>query len=136
MVSFILIPGTLRRGLGLDNFFKPLPVIMHNANVLLVAVEMALNRVPFNSAHHPYVLLFAAAYVLFAWIWFEIKHVFYYGFLDYARPLAFAWYSGLLVLLLGCFSGGAYVSTFVKAADPIALMGLAFVTWRVMRVKK
>jgi hypothetical protein len=136
VVSFVLMPATVSRGLPLDNFFKPWPLIMHNANVVFVASEMVLNRLTFDSNHHPWVLLYAATYVLFAWGWFSSRGYFFYFFLDYAAPLAPLWYLALLVLLLACFFGGLVVSQYVEQGSAVAMALLAATTFVVQRVRK
>jgi len=135
VVSFVLIPATVKRGLPLDNFFRPWPLIMHNANVVFIAVEMVLNRLPFTPHHHPFVLLYACSYVLFAWFWFQRKGYFFYFFLDYASTYAVLWYLALLALLLLCFFGGVFVSSLVDQGSYTAIAALVVVTVMVQRVR-
>ena len=137
VVSFVLIPGTLKRGLGLDNFFKPLPKVMHNANVVFMALELGVNKLSFSQSHHAYVLIFAMLYVVFAWLWYEIKGVFYYSFLDYARPGAAAWYLGLMAALLLFFACGLTAAASLEQEGQgryLALGALSLVTYAVLRV--
>ena len=95
--NFVLIPGGKAKGLNVDNFFKPVPLLMHNANALFMATELLLNKIPITLRHIPYIVLFGVAYILFAWVLHEKKGVFYYFFLDYTRPLAALWYLGLML---------------------------------------
>ena len=135
VVTYVLIPATIKRKLPLDNFFMPLPKIMHNANVVFISMELILNKIDFNFSHHPYLLFYAMAYVVFAWAWFEVKGLFYYFFLDYVRPDALAWHVALLVLLLACFAAGYLASTAVHAGSVPATVALLIGTFLVIKVK-
>lgn len=136
VVSFVLIPATVSRGLPLDSFFKPWPLVMHNANVLFVSLEMVMNRLSFDSNHHPWVLLYACSYVLFAWFWYQKNGYFFYFFLDYTDPFAPLWYLALLLLLLLCFFAGFVVSQYVEQGSTVAMALLAATTIIVQRVRK
>lgn len=67
VVTFVLIPGGKQQGLPTANFFKVLPLLMHNANVVFMALELVLNRIPFCAMHFPFVLIYGSAYVIFSW---------------------------------------------------------------------
>jgi len=135
VVTYVLIPATIKRKLPLDNFFMTLPKIMHNANVVFIAVELVLNKVDFKFGHHAFLLVYAMAYVVFAWGWFEVKGLFYYFFLDYVRPDALAWHVALLVLLLACFGAGYLASTAIHAGNVPATAALLIGTFLVIKVK-
>mmetsp|Transcript_17943 Transcript_17943/g.30192 ORF Transcript_17943/g.30192 Transcript_17943/m.30192 type:complete len:168 (+) Transcript_17943:490-993(+) len=51
IVTFVLIPHALRNKMPTANFFNFLPVIMHNANVVSMAIEIVINRIPFAVWH-------------------------------------------------------------------------------------
>jgi len=116
VVSFVLIPGQEKAGLPTDVFFHPLALLAHNFNVLVMMIEVCLNRVPIQLRHLPYVMLFGIAYILFSWLWFELTGVFYYFFLDYEHPNAVLW---LIGLLLTC-SGSYLLGVFLTAAEDYA----------------
>lgn len=99
VVTYILIPGAKRSNLPIHNFFKWTSQLMHNANVIFMASEMILSRIPFHVIHIPYIALYGSLYAIFAWIWFHHRGVFYYFFLNYNRPDAYLWYWALLI---GC----------------------------------
>jgi hypothetical protein len=99
VVTFVLIPAASKRNMPTHTFFDPIPVLLHNANVIFIGIETIMNRAPIFSAHFPYGQLFGLAYVAFAWYWYTKIGAFYYFFLDYNRPYAFFWYLGLFVLV-------------------------------------
>lgn len=133
VVTFVLIPATVRRGLLLDSFYLLLPLIMHNLNALNMALELSLNSLPFCTAHGVFVLLFGMSYVLFSWYWFSRRGIFYYFFLDYERPYTVLWHLGLMGLLGGCFAGGAALSLHVKRGSMGAFALLFVATFGVMK---
>ena len=47
--------------------FRWPPLIMHNANVVFMGLELFLNGMRFVAYHVVFVLLFGCAYVVFAW---------------------------------------------------------------------
>jgi hypothetical protein len=99
VVTFLLIPGARARN-SEESFFATIPLILHNANALFMAVEIFLNRIEFRLAHLPFIQLFGLCYVFFTWIHVHRKfEVFFYFFLDYNRPFAAAWYGALFFLV-------------------------------------
>jgi hypothetical protein len=100
VVTFVLIPAASKRNMPTHTFFDPIPVLLHNANVIFIGIETLMNRAPLFGAHFPYGQLFGLAYVVFAWYWYTKIGAFYYFFLDYNRPYASVWYLGLFALVI------------------------------------
>jgi hypothetical protein len=97
VVTFVLIPVGKKRNMPVDIFFRPLPLLFHNANVAFMVAECLLNRLPFSRWHFTFVVLYGLCYVYFSWFWFSLTGVFYYFFLDYERPYAIVAYLGLMI---------------------------------------
>jgi len=133
VVTYVLIPTTVKRGLPLDTFYKFLPVLFHNANVAYMALELVLNNLAFSPHHFIFVILYGVAYVLFAWFWFQVKGVFYYFFLDYARDWAILWHLGLLIAVGLFFFLGLLLSSLLESNNPFALVALVGITVGVMK---
>jgi hypothetical protein len=112
VVTYVLIPLIAKDGLPVDTFFTPMALIMHNINVLFMAIEFCTNQIHFSYYHFIYMLFYSIAYVVFAWIWNHHKGIFYYFFLDYQRKGAVFWYLGLLLGVTGLFFAGFYASIF------------------------
>ena len=102
LVTFVLIPAGKARGLPTHTWFEITPLLMHNLNILVMVVESLLNDLPYKLNHIPFAILYGLAYVAFSWVWFEYKGIFYYFFLDYARPWALAWYAGVVLVVSSC----------------------------------
>ena len=99
VVTFILYPRHIKDGVDHMSLFEFFNVLLHNANVLIMAVEFLLNKMPFAFAHFPFIVFFGQLYVLFAgWLYSRIG-VFYYFFLDYEAPYAAFLQLGLLFLV-------------------------------------
>ena len=133
VVTFVLIPATVKRKLPLDSFFLLLPLVMHNLNAVNMAVELSLNSLPFSPSHYVFTVMFGMAYVVFSWYWFSKKGIFYYFFLDYERQGAVFWHLGLVSLLGACFLGGALLSHHIKAGSAVGFGVLFSTTFAVMK---
>ena len=71
---------------NLPVFMTIRPLLMHNANVLLMFTELLLNRMKVDPMHLPMVLAWGVWYVIFAWWWHSRTGVFFYPFMDYSLP--------------------------------------------------
>ena len=65
VVSFVLIPQRLAKAPTNREYFRPQPLIMHNANVALMGTEICLSTLRVPLAQLPFALLFGIAYL--AW---------------------------------------------------------------------
>ena len=54
---------------------QPFAVLVHTANLWFLLLEHALNSLPFNNAHFPFVLLWGCTYVGFAWVWYNLTGI-------------------------------------------------------------
>ena len=110
VVTFVLIPFTKKAGLPVKTFFLPMAILMHNANVMFMALEFMINELQFSYYHFIFMLFYGLAYVVFSWVWHHYHGMFYYFFLDYHRPYAFWWHLALLSLVSVLFFIGYYLS--------------------------
>lgn len=125
-VSYVLIPGMIKNRLSVDLFFKPVPLLTHNANVIFMVVELLLSKIPILPNHYPSAILFASCYVIFSWIWLELKGVVYYFFLDYNRKYSLLWHIGLLMGVYLFYYFGVFFSNLMETQSPYALLLLVF----------
>lgn len=98
VVTYVLIPGMKKSKLSTDLFFTANGLILHNCNVLFMAIEFMANGLPINFWHFGFIFLLVGAYCVFSWIWHKIKGLHYYFFTDYNRSDALAWQVGLLAI--------------------------------------
>ena len=110
VVTFVLIPSKAKKGLDLSMFFSTEALLMHNANVLLMAVELLNNGVALDFYHTPFGIAFGVVYVLWHHLYrYRRTHTLLYFFLSWQSPhalkvlaalvAAFAVFFGLGVLL-------------------------------------
>ena len=115
VVTFVLIPAQEKKGLPVDNYYRPLPLIMHNFNVLFMSLELGLNSYTFHMPHLVVAAIWGLCYVVFAWVWYEMKGVFFYFFLDYNQKHAVLYHLGLIGLMCGFFCASFYLANMVKS---------------------
>lgn len=96
IVTYILIPAAKRLTGSADNFFTPMGLLFHNANVVFMVFEIICNRIPLEIWHIQFMILYGMLYSVFSWFWNWRRGVYYYFFMDYERPGAVYWYVGLL----------------------------------------
>ena len=134
VVTFILIPFGKSKGLPVDNFFRPLPLMMHNLNVLFVSLDMILNKINFFAMHFPFVVMIGISYVIFSWYWYHKKGIFYYFFLDYNGPRSVLWHSGLLIAVALFFFAGSSYSFLIQSGTKFSRLTLFVFTFVIMKV--
>ena len=120
----------------LDNFFRRLPLMMHNLNVVFVATEVILNRLSFDLNHIPFIWLYGMSYIFFSWYWHSKVGVFYYFFLDYERPYALIWHLGLLAAVGLFFAAGWSFSYCIQGGVKYARLTLVLITICSMKIWK
>jgi hypothetical protein len=135
-VNKVLVPASIARNDNPDNFFKPLPLLMHNANVLFITVDMLLNKLPFNSFHFPYATLVGVLYVLFTWLHFLVRGFFYYFFVDFTRKDAVLCHAGLITGLVLFFFGGYGASMIIQSQPLVGRIAVLICCYLSLRLLK
>lgn len=114
LVTFALIPQAKKKGLPIDNYYRPLTLLMHNLNVLFMTIELGINSFRFCWTHIFVTTIWGFLYILFAWWWYKKMGVFFYFFLDYHNKVAVLFHLGLLSLMSCYFSMCAFVANYVQ----------------------
>jgi hypothetical protein len=99
VTTFLLIPGAKARGVPTTNFYKFIPLLFHNFNIIFMTIESIINQVPFEFNHFPFIAFYAVAYVVHSWILVQRLGIFIYFFLDYDKPYAIVWYLALVAMV-------------------------------------
>jgi hypothetical protein len=128
LVNLVLIPMGKKMGQPIDVFFTSTGLLFHNANIVFMVAELLCNKIPFYPLHFIYVILFGIAYVVFSWYWFARTGIFYYFFLDYARPRAVLSHIGLLLGVGAFFFIGYALSRVSSAHNPYATTAIIVLT--------
>ena len=118
-MTFVLIPFAKSAKLPIDNFFVIVPLLMHNANIIFMALEVVVNEIPFSIWHLPFILLYGTAYCIFSWIWNHYHGYYFYFFLDYTRPGAITWYISLMAIVGVFFLIGFASSIMMNSRDDL-----------------
>lgn len=136
IVTYVLIPGCKSQGIPVDLFYQPLPLLFHNANVVVVVMEGLLNSIHFVPAHFLFVVLFGTAYVVFSWWWYEVKGVFYYFFLDYEHKRAVLLHLGLITCVAIFFFVGLGINTLKEGGGLLGKVAIIVMSLAVMKVRR
>jgi len=110
LVTVVLCP--LARMNGRDAVFWSLnALMMHNANIFFMMVELFYNGLPFYEQHFPVLIIWGCSYVFFAWIIYFFWHgIFYYIFLEYKFWFSFLMYLGVILILFGFYQTCYHIS--------------------------
>ena len=135
VVSFVLIPQRLAKAPANREFFRPQPLIMHNANVALMGTEICLSTLRVPLAQLPFALLFGIGYLAWHNTWrYRTTRTVLYFFLNWERDDALQVLVCLLALFGGCYTLGYAVSSHLRPhLAGRACLALALVA--IMRVR-
>lgn len=87
VVTHVLIPSTLKRGVPPIIFFTTHQQLLHCLNLYFMLTELLVGRVPLLLTDFPYIVIFGLLYVAFGWAWCRYTGgVVYYPFLDPTLP--------------------------------------------------
>jgi hypothetical protein len=137
VVTFVLFPQGLKRGFDVQRMFRFRPQVMHNANVVMMQVELVSAPWTVQPSHVAFVTFFCSCYAVFSWFWFRRTGVFYYFFLDYRRRWAWLTYLGFFAALGGLYALSVLASRYASLfrENPVAAFGLILFTLAIMRVR-
>jgi hypothetical protein len=136
VVTFVLIPFERKNNpTTFEGYFYLHNLLMHNANVLFMAIEFFVNDLHFTFHHYVYMLVYGLCYIVFSWGWKKYFNILYYFFLDYQRKDALFWHIGLLSGILALFFAGYYLSNLQfeeNAFFSVMVSELSFVCWLIV----
>uniref|UniRef100_A0A6U4HM95 Uncharacterized protein n=1 Tax=Phaeomonas parva TaxID=124430 RepID=A0A6U4HM95_9STRA len=119
VVWFVLIPmfQASNNVVALRIMFSWFGLAAHNANVVLMAVELLLNRLSFNDSHMPFVIIYGLVYLAFAMYLWRATGVLFYFFLDYTLPFAWVAYLALLGVIVASFKVTEHAAGAIKKRE-------------------
>ena len=137
IVTFVLIPLKAKRARKqkVDLFYGFFPLIMHNANLVLMVAELMLSGMHVDARHLPFAILFGATYACWHQIvrW-RLTHTLLYFFLSWKHPHAIKISLGLLASS-GVYFGLAWCITEVLRPKPWGAPLVIALTVAVMRLR-
>ena len=129
VVTFVLIPSKAKKGLDLSMFFSTEALLMHNANVLLMATELLLDGATLDIHHTPFGVAFGFAYVLWHHLYrFRRTHTLLYFFLSWQSPHALRVLAALVAAFAAFFGLGVLLTEVVRPSAigaPLTLLLVA-----------
>jgi len=138
-VTWILLPGAFKKDpVAAQPFVQPVSLTAHNANIMMVNIELALSSQRILPELLGLSVLWGVAFCLFAWGWAQRHRLFYYFFIDYTLPLktVLGFHLALLcVLALGSLAGSVVSSATSGYGLPVRVIAAALVTWFGMRIR-
>lgn len=127
VTSFVLIPWASKKGNG-SLFFGPAALLMHNANSLLLVLDLLANKLHVDVRDIAYCLLFGAAYVFWhQFVRYRLTRTLLYFFLNWQSPHALKILLALLSAIAAFFGVGYLISEHLRGTQwgpHIALLGL------------
>merc|ERR1719330_711917 len=91
--------------------------IMRHFSVLMMIVEMWLNRLSFAGSHAVFQIMYFNAYAIFCWLVLPMAFFPRYFPIDWNHAVTFAWLFGLLVFMLAIYR-------LVMALDSLLKLGV------------
>jgi len=137
IVSFVLIPHGGKTNTSVLNFFTPSAVLMHNANILFMVLELIFNNCDhFHIDHLPFVYLYGLCYSVFSWFLAWFQGIYFYFFINQNFKYATVSQLAILVALAIFYGIGWAITTFMNPREhswsPIVLV---VSTWLIGRYK-
>lgn len=132
IVTFVLIPGILKRGGSNEVMFMWAGQVMHNCNLLFMLTELLLNRLPFVPAHFCFAVGYGMWYVVFSWCLLCYAGVVFYPFLDPSKPwhISLSIHIALLSVFAAFYYGMMHIDLWlahILASGPFYMAGLLYV---------
>ena len=81
-VTYMLIPEANGRGDNIAHYFKWDSQLMHNGNIILILIEMAVSDISLSLWYAPYPVIFGCTYVLFSAFNARRSGIYFYDFID------------------------------------------------------
>jgi len=114
IVTFVLVPGSIKKGRSTEPMFQWPAQVMHNCNLLFMLTELLFNRLGFIPAHFAFAVLYGLWYVYFSWWFLRYAGVVFYPFLDPSKPWPVS--VGIHVCLLSAFGVFFYMMMRINNA--------------------
>lgn len=119
VVTFVLVPLEHGAGHSVAGYFCANDVIMHNANVGLMSLEVLLGSLSIDVRDVAFVVLFGCSYLVWhQFIRYRYTRTLIYSFLSWQSPHAFKVATALVGALCVGFLIGGLITEYVRPAQP------------------
>lgn len=136
VVTFVLVPGEHSEGRSVAGYFNLHDLVLHNANVALMTLEMLVGGLHVDFGDIAFVVLFGCTYLVWhQFIRFRYTRTLIYPFLSWKSPHAFKVASALVAALCIFFVLGGLVSEYLRPWQPWGPPVVALATCAIMRFR-
>lgn len=119
VVTFLLVPLEHSAGHSVAGYFGRNDLIMHNANVGLMTLEVLLGSLSIDMRDLAFVVLFGCSYLVWhQFIRYRYTRTLIYSFLSWQSPHAFKVATALVAALCSGFLLGRLITEYVRPAQP------------------
>lgn len=119
VVTFVLVPARVKKGMSPAQFFTVDELIMHNANSFALVLDVLLSNQTMSLTDMPYTVLLGCAYVVFHHhVRYRYTRTLLYFFLNWKHKHALKILLALLGAVSAFFAIGVFVSEHLRHATP------------------
>jgi len=135
VVTFVLVPLDHAAGHSLLGYFRPDELILHNANVALMTLDVLVNSLSVDFGDVAFVVLVGCVYLLWhQFIRYRLTRTLIYPFLSWQSPHAFKIASALVGGLSVYFLLGGLITEYVRP-QPWGPPAVLLATCAIMRFR-
>ena len=117
IVTFVLVPGKLKKGISVTHFFNVDELLMHNANSFLLVLDLLASRQRVSISDMPYTVFVGTLYVSFHhFIRYPRTRTLLYFFLTWQGQAPFLVLCGLLSMIMLFFVVGVAVCDYGRSS--------------------
>ena len=136
VISFHIIPKSLKSGHGVDRLFTWYEIVMHNVNVALLGLSLLVNEMDVEWTFIAFPAVFGIAYVAWAAVYANfIAGVYIYDFMDYRMNGAPLIYLGLLSLQICFFLIVLALDRVAELSASVGALLVILLTWQISTVR-
>lgn len=131
VVTFVLVPLDHAAGHSVAGYFGTADLILHNANVALMTLEVLLGSLAVDFSDVAFVVLFGCAYLVWhQFVRYRLTRTLIYSFLSWQSPHAFKIASALVAGLSFYFLLGGLITEYVRPqpwGPPVVLLATCLI---------
>ena len=135
VVSFHIIGDAMSRRQNIDHLFYWYEIVMHNFNVIILAIALVINNIEVDWKYFAFPIVFGIMYVIWARIYAIIEGVYIYDFMDPRLNGAPIIYSFLLILQTIFFGIVAFLDWLVVWNIGLGIVGISIGTYSIVTVR-
>ncbi len=136
VVTFHIIGDAISRSQNVDHLFYWYEIVMHNLNVVILAIALIINNFEVDWRYFAFPIIFGIMYVTWARIYAKIEGVYIYDFMDPRLDGAPIIYSFLLLLQTIFFGIVALLDWLVVWNIGLGIVVISLGTYSITTIRK